>query len=137
MECLTDLRYSFEVTAICQVKKSVYGLKHDTEPNTFLEYVNLLADSEVQIHERASPSHAVRWPILVNWRDEVILSVGGVSYTGFPRAANTFSLYNVQEGSWSSGPRLLKVSAFHSCCVLGEFVYIFGGIGEHPARLEQ
>ena len=51
MEWFTDLRFNFDVTAICQVKasSSVYGLRHDTDPAIFHEYTNIIKGSATEI----------------------------------------------------------------------------------------
>ena len=67
---------------------------------------------------------------LANYKDKFIVAPGGLKNNeATSKGVYSVELYSVKNDSWRDGPTLHYKRVDHSCCTLGDSVYVFGGTG--------
>ena len=77
-------------------------------------------------HYRATPLIPRDYPSLANFADEYIFVIAGRK----PRTYYCYTsvdMYTIGTNTWSQAPPLNKPRTFHSSCVAGDTICVFGG----------
>ena len=74
----------------------------------------------------AEPTLYRLWPALTNYKNRVIYVTGKGQYET-TRPSKVCSRYHLNTGTWDLGSQMDEMRYGHSTCVLGDFIYAFGG----------
>ena len=87
--------------------------------------------------ELARPSDRGGCPSLTGYKrtkGNYLFLTGGTKQNSF---LATVEVYNVERDKWSQCPKLNKGRYFHSSCILGDKIYVSGGLRESSKEVAQ
>ena len=128
------MNFCHEITV--PVKKSLFAfnLEDDMDYLYSKQYLGFESDT-ISVQNKARPLFIKIQPALANFRDKFIFCTGGApngrpySIDEYGLNDNSCTMYDIEKDVWTVGPTMLRHRWKHSCCILGDHLYTFSGMG--------